>query len=59
MCSNDSVSLKTVIEISLNNILFEVKNMSSTYIHLTKFPTLPVIFSMYLKTDFFYFFEIL
>ena len=28
-------------------------------IHLTKFPTLPVIFSIYLKTDFLDFFEIL
>ena len=28
-------------------------------IHLTKFPKLPVIFSIYLKTDFFDFFEIL
>ena len=28
-------------------------------IHLTKFPTLPVIFSIYLKTNFLDFFEIL
>ena len=29
------------------------------HIHLTKFPTLPVIFSIYLKTDVLDFFEIL
>ena len=41
--------------ISLTCILCKVLE----HIHLTKFPTLPVIFSIYLKTDFLDFFEIL
>ena len=34
-------------------------NIMEINVHLTKFPTLPVIFSIYLKTDFSDFFEIL
>ena len=37
----------------------DIWNPFNRNVHLTKFPTLPVIFSIYLKTDFLDFFEIL
>ena len=48
---------KIIIELSSNMHL--ISSADHAYIHLTKFPTLPVIFSIYLKTDVLDFFEIL
>ena len=39
--------------------MYETMHIVTFHIHLTNFPTLPVIFSIYLKTDFLDFFEIL